>query len=75
MEILFFGQLTDITKASSIQMNGISDLIALKKHLFEKYPGLSAFNIMIAVDNRLVNDNVELADSSVIAFMPPYSGG
>ena len=75
MEILFFGQLTDITKTSSIQMTDVSDLTALKKYLFEKFPALSASHIMIAVNNKLVKDNVELNDTSVVAFMPPYSGG
>ena len=75
MEILFFGQLTDITKTSSIQMTEASDLTALKKSLFEKFPALSASQIMIAVNNKLVKDNIELNDTSVVAFRPPYSGG
>lgn len=75
MEILFFGQLTDITKTSSLQINEASDLTALKKNLFEKFPALSASHFMVAVDNKLIKENVELTETSVVAFMPPYSGG
>ena len=75
MEVLFFGQLTEITKTPSLQVNSGSDLIELKTYIFDKFPTLSNIHFMIAVDNKLVNDNIKLSDHSVIAFMPPYSGG
>jgi molybdopterin converting factor small subunit len=75
MEILFFGQLTDITNTSSIQMKSAKDLNALKETLFEKYPMLRSAKHTIAVNNKLVNENITLDENSVIAFMSPYSGG
>ena len=75
MEVLFFGQLTDLTKTSLIQMKGVTDLESLKHILFERYPFLQSANFMIAVDNKLMNENIELKENSVIAFMSPYSGG
>lgn len=75
MEILFFGQLTDVTGTSSIQIENPSDLEGLKKVLFEKYPMLRNSAFLVAVDNKLTNENIILMDNSVIAFMSPYSGG
>lgn len=75
MEVLFFGQLTDITNTSSIRVEDQTDLNALKKYIFQQYPHLSNSNFIIAVDNKLVNDNIKLYEHSVVAFMPPYSGG
>lgn len=75
MEILFFGSLTDITKTPSIKMTATTDLHALKNYIFNTYPNLPASHIMIAVDNKLIHDNIALTDASVVAFMPPYSGG
>lgn len=75
MEILFFGQLLDLTGVSSVQLSGIPNLDALQKELHQRYPGLSGKTYRFAVGNKLVEGNIPLDDADKIALLPPFSGG
>lgn len=74
-EILFFGQLTDITQCNSIRMDHIHDSEELQKKLFETFPQLKNSKFMIAVNNKIIRSNTEILPDSKIAIMPPFSGG
>jgi molybdopterin converting factor small subunit len=43
--------------------------------IIEMYPALATATFKVALNNKLVNDNIEIAENSIIAFMPPFSGG
>ena len=73
--ILIFGQLTEITGTSNLALIGITDTNALVKELNRKYPDLVNVKYMIAVDKKMVTENVVLNEYSTIALMPPFSGG
>lgn len=73
--IIIFGQLTEITGTGSLALTGITDTNALVKELNRKYPGLANVKYMIAVDKKMVTENVVLNEYSTIALMPPFSGG
>lgn len=75
IELLFFGQLTDITGTSVVMLDHMSDTDILKRHVFEMYPSLQQAKLMIAVNNKLVTENEVIPEGAKIAFMPPYSGG
>lgn len=75
MEILFFGQLTDITGTARIEVPAITDTDALKKVLIEKFPGLQAAKYSIAVNKKIVHEATVLNGQEVVALMPPFSGG
>jgi molybdopterin synthase sulfur carrier subunit len=75
MEILFFGQLADISGSSSVQLSGISDLAELQKTLHQLYPGLAEKKYRIAVGNKITEGNTPLQDADKIALLPPFSGG
>jgi sulfur-carrier protein len=74
-EVLFFGQLTDITGTARLDVEGAQDTDSLKEKLFRQFPALSSAKFRIAVDNKLVNDNTVISAGSKIALMPPFSGG
>jgi molybdopterin synthase sulfur carrier subunit len=74
-EVMFFGQLTDITGNTRLEVKDAKDTDSLKEQLFQQYPALSRAKFRIAVDNKLVNDNTAIHAGSKIAFMPPFSGG
>jgi molybdopterin converting factor subunit 1 len=74
-EVMFFGQLTDITGSARLEVKDAKDTDSLKEQLFQQYPALSLAKFRIAVDNKLVNDNTAINAGSKIAFMPPFSGG
>jgi molybdopterin converting factor small subunit len=74
-EVMFFGQLTDITGSGRLQVMDARDTDSLKEKLFREYPALSAAKFRIAVDSKIINENTPISDGSRIAFMPPFSGG
>lgn len=75
IEVLFFGQLTDITGCSSLTMENPGVVIELKKQVLSRYPALSQSKFVIAVNNKMSNEDELITDNSKIAFMPPFSGG
>jgi molybdopterin synthase sulfur carrier subunit len=75
IEILAFGQLTDITGQSTWHMEGVSDTDQLKKILVEKYPSLTNSKYLLAVNMEVVRGNVKLNSGDVVALLPPFSGG
>ena len=75
MEVLFFGQVTDITNSSSLLVETCEDLDVLKYLLFNQFPNLADAKLLIAVDNKIVHENISLNENSKISFMSPYSGG
>lgn len=75
IEVLFFGQLTDITQTGSLVCEVFEDTDRLMHHLKERYPGLSRATFRIAVNNQLINAPVPLKPGNSVAVMPPFSGG
>ncbi|MCU0374483.1 MAG: MoaD/ThiS family protein [Chitinophagaceae bacterium] len=75
MEILFFGQLTDLTGTDRVEVQGAADTETLKKVLTEKYPGLQGARYSLAVDKKIVHEAAVLSGQEVVALMPPFSGG
>ena len=75
VKVLIFGQLTDITGVSEIQVNDVSDRDQLIAALNNQYPGLADSKYAIAVNKQVINENIALTDNSIIALLPPFSGG
>lgn len=75
IEILSFGQLTDITGHSTWQMEDIADTDQLKMILIEKHPALANSKYLLAVNMEVVRGNVKLNPGDVVALLPPFSGG
>lgn len=75
IEVMFFGQLTDITGSSKISVENVTDTDSLKHKLFHQYPALSTAKFRVAVDNKLIIENTRIEQGTKIAFMPPFSGG
>lgn len=75
IEVLFFGQLTDITGSSKLVIDYVDTTDNLKKIILEKFPALSSLKFAIAVNKQIVTDNISIEKNSSIAFMPPFSGG
>jgi molybdopterin synthase sulfur carrier subunit len=74
-EVMFFGQLTDITGKARLDISNAVDTDALKEKLFLQYPALAEAKFRIAVNNKLVNENTLIPAGSKIVLMPPFSGG
>ena len=75
ISVLTFGQVTDVIKQSSFEVQDVTDVHGLRQMLEEKYAPLKDIKYAIAVDKKIVNDNAALQDKSVVALLPPFSGG
>ncbi|MBC6492321.1 MoaD/ThiS family protein [Flavihumibacter stibioxidans] len=75
ISIMVFGQLTDITGTSSLQVPLQADSDSMKAELQKRYPALVYARYIMAVDRKPVTGNVSLSGQSTIALLPPFSGG
>ena len=74
MNILYFGQLVDITKTEREELMDVKDLNALKILLEEKYPSLKDKAYIFSV-NQKIAQKASLNNEDEVALMPPFSGG
>lgn len=74
-DILFFGILTDVTGAGSVNFEDLQDLEHLKKVVLEKFPELENYRYRISVNRVMTDKNVSLKDGDEVAFLPPFAGG
>lgn len=69
-----FGRLADIT-GSSVIVNAVADTDSLIDALHKTYPALAESKYVIAVDKHVITSNTLLSEKSVVALLPPFSGG
>jgi sulfur-carrier protein len=74
LQIVLFGRLVDIA-GSPVFVNGVADTDSLIKALHNAYPALAEAKYVIAVDKRVITSNTLLNEKSVVALLPPFSGG
>jgi molybdopterin synthase sulfur carrier subunit len=74
VNIIIFGRLTDIA-GSSLAVENIADTNSLIKKLHTLYPALADSKYAIAVNKKVVNENTTLSENSIVALLPPFSGG
>ena len=75
LEILLFGQLTDLLKANSVMVDHAVDTNTLREGLIRQFPQLANTSYTIAVNKKTVTTNTKLTGNCTIALMPPFSGG
>ncbi len=75
VKVIFFGQLTDITVNSEIFLEDIRDSDMLIATLHQLYPELANSKYALALDKKVISTNTALRDHSIIALLPPFSGG
>ncbi len=75
INILFFGQLVDITGTDKILVENMNDTDSLVNALHETYPVLTQSKYLISVDKKIIEINTLLADNCTVALLPPFSGG
>ena len=85
LKVLFFGQLKDVIKTDSIevelvqdgkQLNTVSMLrtaLQQKGDLWHEY--LAYGKALVAVNQEMTSDETKLTDNDEIAFFPPVTGG
>jgi sulfur-carrier protein len=75
MNIMIFGQLEDITGASIISIDEVTNTEQLLNSLYIRFPQLKEKKMLIAVDQKIIQENTVINDQSAVALLPPFSGG
>ena len=75
VKVKIFGQLTDIIKSNTLTLTDTTDTKRLVDELKKQYPALSQAKYILAVDKQTVTENTILKDGSIVALLPPFSGG
>lgn len=74
VKVILFGKLADIA-GNSVTVGKVADTDSLIEALHKDYPALTNTKYVIAVDKQIINENTELNKNSMVALLPPFSGG
>ena len=74
LKVIMFGKLADIA-GNSVSVHEALDTDSLVSELSKKYPGMANAKYVIAVDKQIIKENTALNSESVVALLPPFSGG
>ena len=75
VSVLFFGQITDYTKMSSLELSDLKDTDAVMESLKTQFPSLKSSPFQLALDKEIIHENMPLHDHHTLALLPPYAGG
>jgi len=75
VNIIIFGQLTDITGEQNLVVSDVNDTDQLVAKLNKMFPAIVGAKFVIAVNKQVVSENTILENNSTIALLPPFSGG
>lgn len=75
ISILAFGKIADIVPQQEWELAGMETAGALRTWLETEYPALKNLRYRFAVDKQMAADDAPLRDGSVVALLPPFSGG
>lgn len=75
IHVQLFGCLIDAVGTASIKIEEASDLQSLREKILHTYPSLQKFSFVTALNKKIVKGNAILNEKSMVALMPPFSGG
>jgi sulfur-carrier protein len=75
IKLTAFGRMSELLKANELVLDNCSNIMDLKSHLEQHYPSTKEISFLIAVNKKVVHENIELNGQDEIALLPPYSGG
>ena len=74
VKIILFGKLAEIA-GNSVSVKEVADTDSLIEALHKEFPALAGTKYLIAVDKQVIKENTGLNKKSIVALMPPFSGG
>jgi len=75
LTIQLFGQFIEMAGSNTLQVEGVQDTDGLRRKLESMFHDLQSIPYLVAVDKDITTGNTSLQETSVIALLPPYSGG
>ena len=74
VKVILFGKLADIA-GGSVSVDNVADTDSLIIALHKDYPEFSKTKYVVAVDKQVIKENTTLNKKSMVALLPPFSGG
>jgi molybdopterin synthase sulfur carrier subunit len=74
MRVLLFGMIAEKAGRGVITSSATSTA-ALRREVEQRIAGLEKMSYALAVDRRLVKDDIPLTGDEEIALLPPFAGG
>ncbi|MGM0666663.1 MAG: MoaD/ThiS family protein [Bacteroidota bacterium] len=75
VKVLLFGILAEEAGRHELELDNISSLEDLRKHVLAQYPSFAENKFNISVNQTLARGNKKLADGDEVALLPPFAGG
>ena len=75
VQVIVFGQLTDIMGKNPVMIDSAADTSELIEQLNQRYPALLNKPYIIAVDKQIVTGHTALSGNNTVALLPPFAGG
>lgn len=75
VQVIVFGQLTDIMGNNSVMVDNVGDTSELIEQLNQRFPALVNKPYIIAVDRQIVTGHTTLSGNNTVALLPPFAGG
>jgi len=74
VKIILFGKLAEIA-GNSVSVEEVADTDSLVEALHKEFPAFANTKYLIAVDKQVIKENTGLNKKSIVALLPPFSGG
>lgn len=75
VKIKAFGKLEEIVETDSLTCGDSSRVRDIRVELNRMYPTLFEYKIIVAVNNKISDDDQKVKAGDEIILMPPFSGG
>ena len=75
IEIISFGPIAEFISNQRISVAGIDNTDQLKAYLESSFPLLAGSKYKLAVNKKIIQDNLKIKNDDTVAIMPPFSGG
>ena len=75
LKIKAFGMVAEKIGASEIELGYASSSSELVQDLVRNYPDLKGVKFSLAVNKKLISEDVFIPEYAEIALLPPFSGG
>ena len=75
IQIISFGKISEFIRNQKIEVSDTSNTDELKGYLERSFPMLQNVKYNLALNNKIVQENLPVADRDKVAIMPPFSGG
>ena len=77
INLKYFGMVAEMLGMSEELLHIGNNLRAedLCNLLEEKYNTLNKIDYRLAINENVINENIELAENDTVAILPPFSGG